>query len=92
MKCPLQQAFCFSNSLLVTCPPRALEIFCQCFKARYLINKQIKKNHPAREQEKKKERIKVQTKDHTPKCRMHNGEKTRNPRPEPITSSTKQVM
>jgi len=41
MKCPLQQAFCFSkrltlvkeNSFLVTCPPHALEIFCHCFKA-----------------------------------------------------------
>jgi hypothetical protein len=49
MKCPLQQAFCFSNPLLVTCPPHPLEIFCQCFKAQYVINKQIKDNHPARE-------------------------------------------
>jgi hypothetical protein len=29
------------------------------------MNKNIKKKHPGREQEKKKERIKVQTKDHT---------------------------
>jgi hypothetical protein len=34
----------------------------------------MKEKHLAREQEKKKERIKVQTKNHTPKCRMHNGE------------------
>jgi len=32
------------------------------------------KKHQAREQEKKKERIKVQTKDHIPKQRMHNEE------------------
>jgi hypothetical protein len=30
--------------------------------------------HPGREQEKKKERTKVQTKDHSPKCRMYHGE------------------
>ncbi len=36
-----------------------------------LCMKQIKEKHPAREQEKKKERTKVQTKDHTRKCRMH---------------------
>jgi len=30
--------------------------------------------HPGREQEKEKERVKVQTKDHTQKCRMHNWE------------------
>jgi hypothetical protein len=34
----------------------------------------MKEKHPAREQEKKKERIEVQTKDHNPKCRTHNGE------------------
>jgi hypothetical protein len=44
----------------------------------------------------KKERIKVLTKDHIQKCSMHNGEpweqKTQNLGPNPITSSTKQVM
>ncbi len=48
-------------------------------------DKSIKEKHPAREQEKKKERTKVQTKDHTPNCRTHNGEpseeKTLNLRP-----------
>jgi hypothetical protein len=35
----------------------------------------MKEKHPAREQKKKKrERIKVQTKDHTPKCKIYNGE------------------
>jgi hypothetical protein len=35
----------------------------------------MKEKHPSGEQEKKKkERIKVQTKDHTPKCKTHNGE------------------
>jgi len=34
----------------------------------------MKEKHRAREQEKKKERIEDQTKDHTPKCRTHNGE------------------
>jgi len=33
-----------------------------------------KKKHPAREQEKKKERTEVQTKDHTWNCRTHIGE------------------
>jgi hypothetical protein len=33
--------------------------------------------HSAREQEKKKERTNVQTKDHSPKCRMHNGSSKR---------------
>ncbi len=34
----------------------------------------IKEKHPAREQEKKKERTEVQTKDHTWNCRTHIGE------------------
>jgi hypothetical protein len=40
------------------------------------LNKQIinKGKIPAREQEKRKERIQVQTKEHTQKCRTHNGE------------------
>jgi len=41
---------------------------------KYIINKLIKEKHPAREQEKKKERTQVQTKHHTPKCRTHDGE------------------
>jgi hypothetical protein len=34
----------------------------------------MNEKHPGKEQEKEKERIEVQTKDHTPKCRPHNGE------------------
>jgi len=34
----------------------------------------MKKKHLASEQEKEKKRIKVQTKDHTQKCKTHNGE------------------
>jgi hypothetical protein len=56
----------------------------------------MKEEHPAEEQEKKKERIKVQTKDHTRKCRTLNGgvlrEKTQNLAPKPITNSMKQVV
>lgn len=58
-----------------------IESFFQIFSiARSLLfdtfqtNKKIKEKHLASEQEKKKERIKVQTKDHTKKCKMHNGE------------------
>jgi hypothetical protein len=44
----------------------------------------------------RKERIEVQTKDHTRKCKTYNGEpeeeKTRNLGPNPMTSSTKQVV
>jgi hypothetical protein len=73
MKCPLQQAFCFSNPLLVTCPPCALEIFCQCFKARYLINKQIKKKPPSkgtREEKKKGSKSKQKTTPQSAECTM----------------------
>jgi len=34
---------------------------------------ELKEKHTTRAQEKKKERTKVQTKDHTQKCKMHNG-------------------
>jgi hypothetical protein len=37
------------------------------------INK-INEKHVAREQEKKKERTEIQTKDHTQKCKTHDGE------------------
>ncbi len=39
----------------------------------FQTNKKIKEKHLASEQEKKKERIKVQTKDNTWKHRTHNG-------------------
>jgi len=56
----------------------------------------MKEEHPAEEQEKKKEKIKVQTEDQTRKCRTHNGgvlrEKTQNLAPKPITNSMKQVV
>jgi len=39
----------------------------------FQTNKKIKEKHLASEQEKKKERIKVQTKDNTRKHRTHNG-------------------
>jgi len=52
--------------------------------------------HMTKEQDKKMARTKVQTKDHTQKCKTHNGklleEKTLNLKPKPITSSMKQVM
>jgi hypothetical protein len=43
--------------------------------------------HPAREQEKKKERIEVQTKDHSQKCRMHNGGALKGENMKPNTST-----
>jgi hypothetical protein len=79
-----------------------IESFFQIFSMASLLfntfqtNKKIKEKHLASEQEKEKERIKVQTKDNTPKHRTHNGktqeEKPSNLRPKPITSNTKQVM
>jgi hypothetical protein len=55
-----------------------------------------KEKHLASKQQKKKERIKVQTKDNAQKHRTHNGktqeEKPSNLRPKPITSNTKQVV
>jgi hypothetical protein len=48
-------------------------------------NKKIKEIHQAREQEKIKERTEVQTKDHTQKCRTHNGEPLRGENTKPRT-------
>jgi hypothetical protein len=38
------------------------------------INNEIKVKHMTRDQEKKKERIEVQTKDHIQKCKTPNGD------------------
>jgi hypothetical protein len=46
-------------TIFVLCDVNAIIIFLR----------KIKKKHLTREEEKKKERTKVQTKDHTPKCR-----------------------
>jgi len=43
------------------------------------------KKHLARKQEKKKERTKVQTKDHTRKCKPHNGGAIRGENTKPKT-------
>jgi large-conductance mechanosensitive channel len=70
---PRESADASTTNKVSSCFPVFLLGFVVFLVKKTLI-KLIKEKHPARDQEKKKERTEIQTKDHIQECRTHNGE------------------